>query len=1152
MSPASCSISADFNGGNQNLDKAFTDLNLFLGPKQLAYTLKVVEVSDARIQYTISDINNGLTKRFRLKTVPTDILTGHVKFEFTTTYGETTGGTFQFTTIRDVNTLDWIKDWENNKTKIGSDYLITPQIFVGKKVTSESQMSVLTGVYIGPEGIAPNSSAGIYGYKEGKEIFHINETGGSIGGWDINNGGIQTADGCLQILSEGSIFAKDINNNIFWGIYKNGEAVFSKGNVKFSKDGSAYFKGKVTSSEGDIGGWKITKNLLYSNYIVLDSSKHYIGVSPFDMSTLSSVADTFKHYDKVVSSGGIAIHYTSANSYGIEGYMSGSKNTFKLGSTNFIAGWNFDNESFYIGTKNNTTKQYTSASGSITIGTGGVRGYGWYIDANGDISFMKGLITFNSTSGTLLGWKMSSQRLSNQYVALISEAALAGLYLSATDISNIASSSLETTIKSNSGIFLKRGSSRVELTGVNGGKTIFSLISSGDSTIAGWKFNNEAIYSGTLKSSGFTSAASNITISTSGIRGFKWRFDSNGAGAIAGGNISWDNNGVVTFASSVSLNWTNAANSALSSAKTYADEKKTEAINAAATDAANKVKVATDAANAAQAKANDANSVAIAARDRLNDWAKDSIISPTEKLALKQEQKGLADEKIQIVADAAKYSVSSTAYVTAYTNYNTQLTNHTAASPENITIAAAFTTTQTAYYAAKQTVLNAIAAAAKKYAEDKAAKAKEEAINAAATDATAKAEAAKELALAMAFGRMLYRDPTFINGNNSVDVYNNSNNGTVTITRTSDSSAPNDNKISLVVTNTGAASPYCGGFYFGTVTTACRVLIARIVANIPVGRAISHHSNSIGDGGSQKWLTPTAGTGNWEEYICKIVCGKSGTFSSTCFFALTGAVGTDSSPVKWKVAYATVFDVQSTERYMTTIDANGIYTGTVKAGQILVDSTLVVGGSKYNGSISVRDDSNVAKVTLDRTGITAVGGTIGGWTIDTNQISKNGITLGADGSITNGTKWKLNYNGSGQLANGGLSWDANGNLSLSSSNSGNRIMITPNSNGSTIRLVNSAGTIVSEWGFYAGGWARLSIDDKTRIDPGVVYVGRSTHLRDDELVVAADKNSSGGPVFAVHTYNSMLEVILQKLPTSASGLSPGSVWRDGNTLKIIP
>ncbi|MCS2303792.1 hypothetical protein NXX23_18020 [Bacteroides ovatus] len=44
----------------------------------------------------------------------------------------------------------------------------------------------------------------------------------------------------------------------------------------------------------------------------------------------------------------------------------------------------------------------------------------------------------------------------------------------------------------------------------------------------------------------------------------------------------------------------------------------------------------------------------------------------------------------------------------------------------------------------------------------------------------------------------------------------------------------------------------------------------------------------------------------------------------------------------------------------------------MKANQIIVDSALVVGGSSYNGSVSVRDANNAVKVTLDRTGITVV------------------------------------------------------------------------------------------------------------------------------------------------------------------------------------
>ena len=94
-------------------------------------------------------------------------------------------------------------------------------------------------------------------------------------------------------------------------------------------------------------------------------------------------------------------------------------------------------------------------------------------------------------------------------------------------------------------------------------------------------------------------------------------------------------------------------------------------------------------------------------------------------------------------------------------------------------------------------------------------------------------------------------------------------------------------------------------------------------------------------------------------------------FYDEFFFYLDGTQGNYSCSLIWHVAYATVFDMTSSEKYTTTIDANGIYTGTVRANQMLIDSALVVGGSSYNGSISVRDAGNNVKATLDRTGITA-------------------------------------------------------------------------------------------------------------------------------------------------------------------------------------
>lgn len=94
----------------------------------------------------------------------------------------------------------------------------------------------------------------------------------------------------------------------------------------------------------------------------------------------------------------------------------------------------------------------------------------------------------------------------------------------------------------------------------------------------------------------------------------------------------------------------------------------------------------------------------------------------------------------------------------------------------------------------------------------------------------------------------------------------------------------------------------------------------------------------------------------------------------------------------------------------TYIDSNGIYTGTLSAEKIttgtlsadriaagsinssklLIDDSITVGGILHNGSILVKDDQDVRLVLLDRKGITATGGTIGGWTIEQNRLSATG------------------------------------------------------------------------------------------------------------------------------------------------------------------
>ena len=654
-----------------------------------------------------------------------------------------------------------------------------------------------------------------------------------------------------------------------------------------------------------------------------------------------------------------------------------------------------------------------------------------YIDANGIFTGKLSANTVSAinidasqiTAGTIATARLNAAEIRSN---IINAAYINGLTCAFVR-GTIGCWAIGATTLSNSHILLDSGNKRVAVYGANSsavsGKRVqlyynsdtdfgfYATDASGNclarfgsaNQIAGWNIDTARIYK------------NNIALGADGsiANGSKWKLNNDGSGSIASGNISWNAAGAVTFSAAVSLNWTNAANSALASAKTYADTKKTEAVNAAA------------------------------------------------------------------------------------------------------------------------------------------------------ADATSKSDAAKELARAMAFGKMLYRDPTFRNGNNNVCVYNNASNGTVTITRVS-APAPNDSGYILEIKTTGSAAPGFGGFTFHTQAGYRKIFIVRIIAKIPAGRQIAWATNSLGTGNSCKWLTPTAGTGDWCEYIYKVVCGTE-SFSTTNFFYLNGgAAATTEAPVIWQVAYATVFDVTSSERYTTTIDANGIYTGTLTATQ--VNAVSIDAGSIRTGTLSAdrlaagsinstKLDAASIKANIINTdyinGLTCtfVRGKIGGWTIgadnitagsvgavgampiqmrtaasgsgywyngaykpqgivmtwyqssnaghvvfgqiaasgnsvktgflgiqmmtwdhveyfclsanytksgakeiynriagwafDNTRIWKNNVSLGADGSITNGTRWKLNNDGSasfgsgrsifntdgsGQVANGKFKWDAAGNI----------------------------------------------------------------------------------------------------------------------------
>lgn len=124
-----------------------------------------------------------------------------------------------------------------------------------------------------------------------------------------------------------------------------------------------------------------------------------------------------------------------------------------------------------------------------------------------------------------------------------------------------------------------------------------------------------------------------------------------------------------------------------------------------------------DAADAAT-EAGKAQQTAREAKDRLNKWADDGLISPPEKPALIDEGKRIKAEHLSLLADAGKYGISATVYTQAYNDYLGQLQYHSESTPENIVILAGLAESQTTYYNQRNLILSAIADAAKAYVDE--------------------------------------------------------------------------------------------------------------------------------------------------------------------------------------------------------------------------------------------------------------------------------------------------------------------------------------------------------------------------------------------------------------------------------------------------
>lgn len=167
-------------------------------------------------------------------------------------------------------------------------------------------------------------------------------------------------------------------------------------------EGNASFKGTIETSGGSIAGWTIGVDSIYNGTIGINSLKKFIAIA-----NVTSVQDTGNQLDWVKEYGGVAMYYISNADYGLIGYKNNEK-VFSAGADNFIAGWHFDENAIWLGTKNNNINQHTSTEGDITIGTNGLRGFKWRLEGDGSGVLAGGNITWDVQGNTSITGKIAA------------------------------------------------------------------------------------------------------------------------------------------------------------------------------------------------------------------------------------------------------------------------------------------------------------------------------------------------------------------------------------------------------------------------------------------------------------------------------------------------------------------------------------------------------------------------------------------------------------------------------------------------------------------------------------------------------------------------------------------------------------------------
>ena len=119
-----------------------------------------------------SSVNKTFTPTIA-KTFDESILNNDI--QLTVTYkGNTVTQTIPISVTKDANGLDWVQEWDDTKTEVRGNLILTPKIFAG---SYNQEHDLVTGVAVGKDVLNDGNTIGVAGYQNNKTTFLLDTDG---------------------------------------------------------------------------------------------------------------------------------------------------------------------------------------------------------------------------------------------------------------------------------------------------------------------------------------------------------------------------------------------------------------------------------------------------------------------------------------------------------------------------------------------------------------------------------------------------------------------------------------------------------------------------------------------------------------------------------------------------------------------------------------------------------------------------------------------------------------------------------------------------------------------------------------------------------------------------------------------------------------